>query len=46
MNGSTGMKKDTSDLIIGSWNDEDAEKVMNVAPCYAINQLYFAHLPT
>ena len=31
MNGSItnggGMKKDTSDLIIGSWNDEDAEKV-------------------
>ena len=32
MNGSTaanggGIKKDPSDLIIGSWNDEDAEKV-------------------
>ena len=37
MNGSTGMKKDTSDLIIGSWNDEDAEKVMTVTPCYAIH---------
>lgn len=32
MNGSTatnggGIKKDATDLIIGSWNDEDAEKV-------------------
>ena len=36
MNGSanvnaTGIKKDPADLIIGSWNDEDAEKVPNIS---------------
>lgn len=37
MNGSTtGMKKDPTDLIIGSWNDEDAEKVSKFSQCCAI----------
>ena len=45
MNGSTaanggGMKKDATDLIIGSWNDEDAEKVntlRHITPYFIIH---------
>ena len=33
-----GIKKDSADLIIGSWNDEDTEKVLfqTHLQCYLI----------
>ena len=36
-----GIKKDTADLIIGSWNDEDTEKVLlqTHLQCYLIDDV-------